>query len=523
MSAPETLITIPRRWWETFSDLSSDAIFLIEPAAETIASWNAAASRLWGYSAEEVIGQPVRRLVPPDRTAEMDRIMDAARLGEPMPAFETVRLGKDGTPVDVSLATTPLLDDSGRPLVIIAIARDLGDAKATERRLAEAIRVRQEFEARLVELNRQLRQRIQDLETLLEVIPVGIGISYDRDCTDIRVNPAFAQILGMPADTNASMSGPGRASLPFRIMQDEAEVPATELPMQRAAAEGEPVEDVELDVIRDDGTIEHVLAFAAALLDDDGVPRGSVGAFVDITEKRKAEQELEQANAIKNEFLALVSHELRTPMTVIVGLARLLARGSQSLEPETFQQTIDQLRNDAEQLSAIIENMLVLARLDYEEAVREPLRLSPIIEPAVGRHRVRIPGRTIDVEMKPVGIAEGNRQWVEQVVGNLLSNAHKYSPVGAAITVHVGEREGMAAITVADRGHGLAANDADHLFEPFYRSRNAAIRPGLGVGLTVCRRLVELQGGEITVRPREGGGSEFTFTLPIVEDSEDQG
>ena len=270
-----------------------------------------------------------------------------------------------------------------------------------------------------------------------------------------------------------------------------------------------------------DGGTDHVLAFAAPLLQEDGTSSGSVGVFVDVTEKRQAEQALQDANAIKDEFLALVSHELRTPLTVVVGLSRILARNPGSLDQETFQSTVEQLRNESEQLGSVIENMLVLARLDHQEAAREPLRLLPIVERTVALHRVRLPGRTIELETSPVRIAEGNGQWIEQVVGNLLTNAHKYSAPGTPITVRVGECDGHAIVTIADRGDGLDENEVEHLFEPFYRSttNGKSNRPGLGVGLTVCRRLVELQGGKISARAREGGGSEFSFTVPCVDDS----
>ena len=520
MSAPETLITVPRRWWQAFSALSSDAIFVIDPAG-AVSSWNAAAERLWGYAPEEVVGQPVRRLVPQDRLHEIDRIMESARRGQSVAPFETLRIGKDGSPVDISLATTPLVDESGAMLGIIAIARDLSESKATEKRLAEAIKVRQEFETRLVDLNRQLRQRVQTLETLLEVLPVGIGISYDPDCSDVRTNREFARMLGVPTERNVSKTAAGSESLPFRITKDGTEVAAEALPMQVAAKHGTEVSDVELDIERQDGGIDHILAFAAPLLQEDGTSAGAVGVFVDVTEKRRAEQALLDANAIKDEFLALVSHELRTPLTVVVGLSRVLARSQGSLDPETFQSTVEQLRNESEQLGSVIENMLVLARLDHQEASREPLRLLPIIERTVALHRMRLPGRTIELDTTPVGIAEGNGQWIEQVVGNLLTNAHKYSAPGTPITVRVEERDGEVVVTVADRGDGLDENDVEHLFEPFYRSsgKSASTRPGLGVGLTVCRRLVELQGGKITARAREGGGSEFSFTLPCVDDS----
>jgi PAS domain S-box-containing protein len=518
---PENLVSLPGHWWEAVSSRSNDAIFLIEPESETIATWNDAAQRLWGYAPEEVVGEPVHRLVSDDRTGDLRRVVQAARRGEPVADFETVRLRKDGAAAGVSLATSPLIGATGEPLAIMVIAREVAARDATEGTSATTFVVQDDTQQRLTDLNRELRHRLQDVETLLEVLPVGIGLAYDRDCTDIRMNPTLRAMFGLSLESRESTSATTTWVAPS-ILLDGVEVTAGELPMQRSAFLGEAVNDVDLIVRRADGTDTHLLAFAAPLLEDNGVPRGSVGVFVDVSERRWAEEALASANAIKDEFLALVSHELRTPLTVVVGLSRQLSRAAGTMDGETFRQTVDQLQSDAERLETLIANMLVLARLDREDVVLEPVRLRPIVLRTVEVCQRRLPAHTIEVGDVPFELVEGNGQWIEQVLSNLLSNSQKYGDPSSPITVTVAVHEsgGQVVVTVADRGEILEPDELERLFEPFYRSKRTSSppRPGLGVGLTVCRRLVELQGGVITARSRDGGGAEFAFTLPLISE-----
>ncbi len=146
-------------------------------------------------------------------------------------------------------------------------------------------RVRRAGEERLAQANRDLRDRVAELETLLALIPVGIGIALDRECRTVQINPAFATTLGVPADQNASLTAPGERPAGFRILDMEGrELPGDQLPLQRGGARGPAVtSDLELDVVHDDGRIVRLLEYAAPLLDEHGQPRGAVGAFVDIT------------------------------------------------------------------------------------------------------------------------------------------------------------------------------------------------------------------------------------------------
>jgi PAS domain S-box-containing protein len=144
-------------------------------------------------------------------------------------------------------------------------------------------------EEREAELTAALQQRIDDMEMLLRVIPVGIGIAGDPGGQNVAVNPAFASLLGIPSESNASMNHPNGSSLPFRVMHNGRDLPHHDLPLQRAARTGVPVAGVENEVVRDDGGRVTLLESAVPLLDARGRVRGAVGAFVDITQRKRAE------------------------------------------------------------------------------------------------------------------------------------------------------------------------------------------------------------------------------------------
>lgn len=513
----------PPAWWETVLAFTSDAIFTFTLDG-TVTSWNPGARALYGYEADEMVGGKMHALIPSEREAELEDVFQRVSAGRPVTSFDTVRLRKDGTTVDVSISVTPLTDHDGAVQGAADITRDISDRKRFEQLLSQEIRSRESFEGRLVDLNRELRQRLQDLETLLEVLPVGIGIAHDPSCTELRLNPALAELLRLPTGIVSSEHGFPDDDMPFKVFQHREPMQREAFPLQVAASTGEPVSDVEMVVAFDDETQVALLCFAAPLLDEHEEPRGAVGAFIDVTETRRAERELRQANAIKDEFLGLVSHELRTPLTIVLGLSRFLSRDGHEMEAEMLQDTLVQLRSDAERLSNVIENMLILSRLEFEETEVEPVRVRTIVDRSVSRHRGRFPRRQIETHYRERGLTDGNAMWIEQIIANLLTNAEKYSPPEEPVEVRVESTDGDIEIRVADRGQGLDAEDAARLFEPFYRSERVkeAMTPGLGLGLTVCKRLTELQGGTIQAVERPGGGLELVVRLPRLPGTDEE-
>ncbi|MBF6599194.1 MAG: PAS domain S-box protein [Dehalococcoidia bacterium] len=234
-------------------------------------------------------------------------------------------------------------------------------------------------------------------------------------------------------------------------------------------------------------------------------------------EAQRTAAELRLAVQAKDEFLGLVSHELRTPITTIFGNAQVLHYRGARLDSETRDRAIADIEQESERLHRIIDNMLVLSRLEAGRTLQtEPVVVPRMIERVVGGFRQRQPRRQVEVEVEE-GLPPVSAEpvYFEQVLRNLLSNAGKYSPPSEQVLVQASREDGCVAVRVLDQGPGIPEDEMSQIFRAFYRSpRTSAQAPGAGIGLAVCKRLIEAQGGRIWARPREHGGAEFGFTLP---------
>jgi PAS domain S-box-containing protein len=308
---------------------------------------------------------------------------------------------------------------------------------------------------------------------------------------------------------------------------DGTPLPHAECPMAIALKENREVRGAQAVAERPDGTRVAFIAYPTPLRNDRGELIGAVNVLVDISERKQAEDALRLAaealrasNAVKDEFLGLVSHELRTPVTTIFGNARLLRDRGDRLAEDARQSMIADIAHDSERLLGIIENMLLLTRLEAgPQPELEPNVLPHVVRKALESFLRRHPGRRVRITTEPRHmIVDADRTYVELLVENLLANAEKYSAPGTEIEVEVRACKGEAEVLVLDRGIGLSDVELADIFAPFYRSEEAKRQAnGIGIGLAVCKRVVEAQAGRIWARPREGGGSEFGFALPLVD------
>jgi len=225
-----------------------------------------------------------------------------------------------------------------------------------------------------------------------------------------------------------------------------------------------------------------------------------------------------RAHALRDAFIGVISHELRTPITTIYGLSKMLRQRQDSLAPEVRDQLIGDVEAESDRLYRLVEDLLVLSRAERGrvEIARDPIVLTHILRRAIDAEATRWPTRHFSLEVdQHVPIVLGEETYVEQTVRNLLTNAAKYSDPGAVVTVRAAPGEGEVIVRVLDEGIGITADDAEQVFELFYRSRVASRQAaGAGIGLFVCRQLVEAMGGQIWARPRDGGGTEVGFSLP---------
>ena len=229
--------------------------------------------------------------------------------------------------------------------------------------------------------------------------------------------------------------------------------------------------------------------------------------------------QLRQANEAKDEFLGLLSHELRTSMTLIYGGIKAIRRMGGRLDAEETVALLENVEQETDSLYRMIEDLLNLARLELgEQLTTEPVLVQHVIQRFARSFSHNRPKREVLVDMPddlhPV-LAEPT--YVEQILRNLMSNAEKYSPPDSPVELRVAHNtEGELVISVLDRGPGIPEEEEEAVFERFYRSRQTPRRArGMGMGLTVCRRLVEAQRGRIWLAPRDGGGLEVSFTLPV--------
>jgi signal transduction histidine kinase len=246
----------------------------------------------------------------------------------------------------------------------------------------------------------------------------------------------------------------------------------------------------------------------------------------DIDDEKRAEIDMQRDLQERDAFLGLVSHELRTPLTVLIGNARTIVRHHDAKLPAPVADGLRDIEASAWQLQRILENMLVLSQLDAEDAdpALEPQVLGRLVLRTVHQFQDRHPEQEIHAIIpEDLPIVMANPTFVDQVVWNLLSNGVKYAGAHGPIELEVHRAGDSVEVVVSDHGPGVPAEEIERIFDPHVRTAAAkGAAQGLGLGLSVCRRLVERQGGSLSARARPGGGMQFAFTLPRADLEEAQ-
>jgi signal transduction histidine kinase/CheY-like chemotaxis protein len=406
----------------------------------------------------------------------------------------------------------------------------------TSGELGQLARAIDEMATALAAREKAIASLNQDMKTLFELIPIGILITQDSEFTQVRANPAFAQILGLSPESNISSLPINAFYSGYKILRDGKEIQPEEFPLQYAAIHKTEVRGTEIDIVRDDGKIINLFGYAAPLLDEQGNARGSVAAFLDISDRLRAEVEREQllqrekaareaaevANRVKDEFLGILSHELRTPLNPILGWTKLLRTGKLNLEKtaialETIERNAKlqiQLVEDLLDISHILQGNFTL-NLSYVD-------LPSITVAAIETLRLATEAKSIPIVteftpgFKPF-LADASR--LQQVVWNLLSNALKFTPAGGQVTIKLESGGNYAQIQVSDTGRGISPEFLPYIFDIFRQADSATTRQfgGLGLGLAIVRHVVEMHGGTVNAYSLgENQGSTFTVKLPQV-------
>jgi PAS domain S-box-containing protein len=481
---------------------SSDDVIVSKTLDGIITSWNRAAERTFGWAAAEAIGRHITLIVPEDRHAEEDDVLARIRRGERVDHFETVRRTKDGRLVNMSISVSPVRDAAGRIVGAFKVARDI-----TERRKDEIA----------------MRRLAAIVDSSDDVI-----VSKTLDGIITSWNPAAERTFGWTA-----AEAIGRHIM--LIVPDERR--AEEDDVIARIRRGERVDHFETVRQAKDGRRVDMSITVSPLKDAAGNVVGASKVARDISERRRLEdqrtlllareqearREAEALNNAKDELLATVSHELRTPLNSILGWARMIQSGQ--LDEAGRARAINTIIRNASAQARLVEDLLDLARIS-EGRMRldfERVDLNATIEAALETVRPAAGAKDITLVAaldRSLGAVEGAPDRLQQVVWNLLMNSVKFTPAGGRVEISSLRAAGSVVITVSDTGRGIAAEVLPHVFEPFRQEDSSSTRAqgGLGLGLTLVRRLVELHGGEVVAQsPGTDRGATFTVTLPMSQ------
>ena len=463
---------------------SSDDAIISHDLNGAIETWNRAASRIFGYTTDEMIGRPVDLLFPAERS-QAD-LLRQLRDGVSIEHVQTTALAKSGITVPVSLSISPVLTHQREIIGVARIIRDLSAQQQAER----------------------------DVFRLAAIVNGSEDAIISKDLNGIvqTWNSAAERMFGYNA---AEMIG---QSIMKIIPPDRYGEEKTVLSRIRA---GLPVEHFETVRRRKDGTAIEISLSVSPIRTPSGTIIGASKIARDISIQRQLARDAEEANRVKDEFLATLSHELRTPLNAVLGYTRMLRSGK--LETERQERAIDVIERNATVLHQLVTDVL-----DVSGIVTGKIRvnlvmcdLSVIVQTACESVRPTADTKGVQILVQtpatPVTVrCDSDR--MQQVLWNLLTNAVKFTPRGGHVSVDVGSSDRSAIVTVKDTGIGIKPEALPHVFQRFWQgdSVNSRLTSGLGLGLALARHFVELHGGTITAdSDGPGTGATFIVTLPL--------
>lgn len=496
-------------------DSAMDGIIMIN-GEQKILSFNAAAEKMFGYQASEIIGCSLETLMPERfrlaHGAHVRRFDAESTYSRPMGLqgyITGIRADSAEFPVEVSISKF----ESSKGMRYTAIVRDVTERKNAEIALQAA--ARREW------------VRAEELSKLLNAVPAAVCFAHDPLAEELSGNELYHKWFRSPQTTPAAVHITEVAGFPPPGKPSAAIGVHADVDALLQAAQGREIRDHELSCLNADGTTRYLLGNALPLFDEHGSAIGAISAFIDVTARKHAELAMLSAMAAsvaKSTFITHLTHELRTPLSTMLGHAQMLELAK--IPPAKAQaKSIEQiliagwymrdLINDVQSIAAIETGTLSMTceRMSIDMVLSEVVSmLDPLFLKA--GIRVELPlASGLEVEVNPMRI--------RQVLINLLSNAIKYNRPGGRIVIRCAKTGGQRVrVSVEDTGYGLAPDKLDQLFQPFNRlGQERGVEIGTGVGLVVTKKLVESMGGAIGVESEVGRGTLVWFCVPCCVES----
>ena len=521
---------------------SSDDAIITKDLNSIITSWNPAAEKLFGFTEPEAIGKSIRMLIPDELQSEEDDVLRQIRSGQRVDHYETVRQRKDGKRIAISLTVSPIRDEHGVIVGASKIARDITERTRLEYESLTHAENTQKLNAVgavvASTLDRDtILQKVTDTATELTHAEFG---AFFYNINDPKSGKSYMlySLSGAPREAFASFPHPRATAVFAPTFSGESVVRLDDVtadprygnnpPFNGMPAGHLPVRSyLAVPVKRINGSVIGGLFFghAQAGVFTEQHERLAVGIASWATvalENARLYTEAQDANRVKDEFLAVLSHELRTPLNAILGYARLLH--GNMLPPDQVPRGLETLERNAKWLTQIVDDVLDVSRI-VSGKIRldvQPVDLSSIVnnavatvQPAADAKQVRIQ-TLIDPRSGPVS---GDPDRLQQVCWNLLSNAVKFTPKGGRVQVRLERVNSHVDIVVSDTGVGIAEDFLPLVFERFRQADAGPTRKtgGLGLGLAIVRHIVEMHGGTVHAdSPGQHQGATFTVRLPVM-------
>jgi len=475
---------------------SSDDAVIGKTLDGLITSWNPGAERVFGFSADEMIGHSITMLIPLERQDDEEKIMSRIKRGESVQHFETVRVRKDGCLIDVSVTVSPIKDADGKIVGVSKVARDITEQK----RAAEKLR---QSEAALRE-----GQRLAKL-----------GNWEWNTATDRHTwSPEIYRIYGR--NPELAPAGVPEVSKYFTPESWAGLSAAVEQGLKHNLAY-----EYDAEVVRPDGAHRWVTARGEALHDASGKMTGLRGTVQDITERKQADEkmrrtiaELERSNQELEHFAYVASHDLQEPLRMVSSYTQLLAQHYEGQLDEKARKYIHYAVDGAVRMQTLINDLLTYSRVGRHGKPLQPTDAHAVLGEAIRNLATAIAETQAIISNDDLPKVQADTSQLVQLFQNLLANALKFQG-GSRPRIHVSARADgdRWRFAVRDNGIGIEAQYAERVFILFQRLHTREEYSGTGIGLAVCKRIVERHGGKIWFESEPGKGTTFFFTLPAIQ------
>ena len=517
-------------------DLSTQDILYVSPAFETV----------WGRTCESLLADPqilIESVHPEDRL----QVMVARQQNGHQPFTHAYRiLRPDGSLRWIFARSFPIWDENGEPDYLFNIAQDITDQKQVDLALRKTLdRTREQFDlSRKMSLARKPEAVLKTLMSAHELRSAQRAALLFFD--DPKVGPTGGVEL-----TAAWLSSPNHS--PWSSESNLYEEPAfLELlqPSRTVVITGVKTDPRLTPLVRDslqEAQIQTMVIFPLVASGNwlgcllvyykqehpfDHIGLRHLKILVDqaavtlfnlklLKVEEESRHEAERANEIKTEFLAMISHELRTPLTSIIGFTTTMLAEDVVWEPDEQHDFVQTIQKEANRLQELIDHLLDLSRLEAGmlPILMEPHSLHEIIEDASPQLRILTNGHTLTLHLParlPPVFADAKR--IGQVLVNLVRNASTYAPQGTEINISANVRKDFVQINVSDQGPGILPTEYKRVFEAFRRGVNMenSAAQGAGLGLAICKGLVEAHGGRIWIKKKATPGATICFTIPLI-------